>query len=138
MSCSADLSKGWRIGLNGTGEKALSSPLTIQGQIYFTTYLPDGTAASGSCAPTPGSGRVYSVNLNNGAPTKNRNVTDDNGNRTPSTPGDRYSELKAAGIPSEVVALTPNDLLLPDLSIEQVDSDRIWRTFWYQDRVEEE
>lgn len=138
LSCSANLSKGWRIGLSGTGEKALSSPLTIQGQIYFTTYLPDGTAASGSCAPTPGSGRVYSVSLNDGSPTKNRNVTDDNGNRTPSTPGDRYSELKAAGIPSEVVALTPNDLLLPDLSIEQVDADRIWRTFWYQDRVEEE
>lgn len=137
-NCSANLSKGWRIGLSATGEKALSSPLTIQGQVYFTTYLPDGTAASGSCAPTPGSGRVYSVSLNDGSPTKNRNITDDNGNRTPSTPGDRYSELKAAGIPSEVVALTPNDLLLPDLTIEEVDSDRIWRTFWFQDRVEEE
>ena len=137
-SCSADLSKGWRIGLKANGEKSLSSPLTIQGQIFFTTYLPDGTAASGSCAPTPGSGRVYSVSLNDGSPTRNRNVTDDNGNRTPSTPGDRYSELKAAGIPSEVVALTPNDLLLPDLTIEEVDGDRIWRTFWFQDRVEEE
>lgn len=138
LNCSANLSKGWRIGLNANGEKALSSPLTIQGQVFFTTYLPDGTAASGSCAPTPGSGRVYSVSLNDGSPTRNRNVTDDNGNRTPSTPSDRFSELKAAGIPSEVVALTPNDLLLPDLSIEQVEADRIWRTFWYQDRVEEE
>lgn len=53
----------WKYDL-ADGEKILSSPLTANGNIFFTTFLPSSTAASSdSCNTDIGSSRVYTVNF---------------------------------------------------------------------------
>jgi type IV pilus assembly protein PilY1 len=54
--CTADLSNGWKMALEGVGEKALAPAITAFGTVYFTTFLPEGGAADAgtSCAPSEG------------------------------------------------------------------------------------
>ncbi len=52
---------GWYITLEGSGEKSLSSSLTIGGVLYFTTFAPDADASS--CVPVPGVGYLYAVSF---------------------------------------------------------------------------
>lgn len=66
--------KGWYLRLTGlgtnaqgqtttqAGEKVLTSALTFDNSVLFTTYLPT-TGASNACAPTIGSNRTYFVDL---------------------------------------------------------------------------
>ena len=53
---------GWRLPLPATGEKSLARSLTIDGKVYFTTFSPDAALTS-ICEPTPGTGRLYVVDL---------------------------------------------------------------------------
>lgn len=53
---------GWRIDLTAPGEKSLAKSLTLDGKIYFTTFSPEVDDAL-VCEPTPGTGRLYVVNL---------------------------------------------------------------------------
>ena len=53
----------WKYDLTD-GEKVLSSPLTANGNIFFTTFSPSSSAASSnSCNTDIGSSRVYTVNF---------------------------------------------------------------------------
>lgn len=135
-NCSADLSKGWKLQLSEAGEKMLSTPVTVRGSVFFTTYLPGGEGSAGACSPSIGGGRAYNVSLFDGSPEKNRNIIDDNGNQSPSTHNDRFMVLASPGIPSDVVALSPSFLLLPDLSVERTNTGSYWKTYWYQKGVE--
>ena len=58
---SLSTSSGWYLSLAGTGEKSLSPSLTLNGTIYFTTFIPD--ASVDSCVPVPGTGYLYAVNF---------------------------------------------------------------------------
>jgi type IV pilus assembly protein PilY1 len=42
----ADLSLGWKLSLESSGEKGLAAPLTSDGIVFFTSYLPEGTSSS--------------------------------------------------------------------------------------------
>tara|TARA_R110002110_G_scaffold415765_1_gene655143 strand:- start:22427 stop:26056 length:3630 start_codon:yes stop_codon:yes gene_type:complete len=55
-------SNGWRLPLRFSGEKSLSRSLTIDGKVYFTTFSPD-PGLSSICEPSPGTGRLYVVDL---------------------------------------------------------------------------
>ncbi|MEE9355516.1 MAG: PilC/PilY family type IV pilus protein [Methylococcaceae bacterium] len=61
-------SKGWFIDLkeysgDWIGEKGLSSPLILDGKIFYTTYVP-GLTSDDPCAPAvEGGGRLYAINL---------------------------------------------------------------------------
>lgn len=59
------LSHGWALSLSAAGEKALSSPLTIGGTIFLTTFVPPG-ADSSICVPSEGSSKIYGVKLLDG------------------------------------------------------------------------
>jgi type IV pilus assembly protein PilY1 len=134
-SCSLDLLNGWRLGLEDSGEKSLATPLTIGGTVYFTTYLPFGSAAtSGQCAPAEGNGRLYAVNLQNAFASNNYNTADDDplNPGEPTTQEDRSTDLNSQGIPAEVVSIPPNRILRPDLTIEETEFSTRWRTFWYE------
>ena len=134
-SCSLDLLNGWRLGLEDSGEKSLATPLTIGGTVYFTTYLPFGSAAtSGQCAPAEGNGRLYAVNLQNAFAERNYNTADDDplNPGEPTTQEDRSTDLNSQGIPAEVVSIPPNRILRPDLTIEETEFSTRWRTFWYE------
>jgi type IV pilus assembly protein PilY1 len=127
--CTADLSKGWRLSLNSTGEKNLSSALTIGGTVFFSTYLPPGASSSGSCGPDEGNGRFYAIKLANAAAIKNLDTTDED--------YERSRESNADGIPSEAVYIpTPTDsesrVMHNDYSFDDAETSSRLRTFWLE------
>ncbi len=131
--CGVDMSAGWRLEMEGSGEKILATALTVDNTVYFTSYLPRAGSSGTACAPSEGAGRLYAVDLRDGSPRNNYDTSDDDQD-TPeegSSKRDRYSDLKSAGIPAEVVSVPPNKILRPDLQIDNIDSSTRWRTFWY-------
>jgi type IV pilus assembly protein PilY1 len=130
-ACTApDLSLGWKLGLTASREKSLSTPLTIGGVVFFTTFIPPGTVAeTGVCTPPEGSGRLYRVSLQTGNPLVNLDLPIDE--QDPGSPDQRFDLLDSAGIPAEVVAIPPNRILRPDLRVEPVPLSTRWRTFWH-------
>jgi len=62
---------GWRISLQGAGEKVLAKARTIDGEVFFTTYEP-----SASSCGVNGISRLYSVELNDAS---KRSVQGDSG-----------------------------------------------------------
>jgi type IV pilus assembly protein PilY1 len=131
--CSIDLSKGWRLMLEEPGEKVLSTPLTIVGKVFFTTYMPQSGTGATACAPSEGAGRLYAVSLQNATSVMNYDTSDDDPNNPdePTSKSDRSVELQSLGIPAEVVSVPPNKILRPDLQIDDVNATTRWRTFWY-------
>ncbi|MEE4164244.1 MAG: PilC/PilY family type IV pilus protein, partial [Woeseiaceae bacterium] len=132
-TCSIDLVNGWRLGLEDQGEKALSTPLTINGKVFFTTYLPKAGTGATACSPSEGGGRLYAVGLQDGRAVLNYNTSDDTADNPDeaTTRSDRSVELQSLGIPAEVVSIPPNKILRPDLQVDDVDVATRWRTFWY-------
>ncbi len=53
---------GWRLALTRNGEKVFSSPLLLDYQIFFTTYIPSAGSDS-QCAPPTGNSRAYLIDL---------------------------------------------------------------------------
>jgi type IV pilus assembly protein PilY1 len=63
-------SSGWYINLENSGEKVVSTPIIYNKVIYFTTYSPTSSSASGtdkcSAGTGTGTGRLYAINYLNG------------------------------------------------------------------------
>ncbi|GGA70960.1 type IV pili system adhesin PilY [Neiella marina] len=58
--------RGWYHKYSGLGEKSLSSPIVIEGTVYYTTYTPATSAIQiQQCIPV-GQGRIYGVDLQYG------------------------------------------------------------------------
>ena len=133
-ACAVDLTNGWRLQLEDTGEKSLATPLTVAGRVFFTTYIPQGGVTAGSiCAPSEGKGRLYAVDLQDASSVVNYDTTDDDPSKPdePTTKSDRSTDLNAPGIPAEVVSIPPDKILRPDLQVDELGIDTRWRTFWY-------
>ncbi|WP_412972517.1 PilC/PilY family type IV pilus protein [Glaciecola sp. MF2-115] len=92
---------GWLINLTQKGEKVLASPLILDHQIFFTTYLPASSSES-SCAPPTGNSRAYLVNLLNG------NAVEDLDDNDEQDASDRYAQLKQTGIAPDTKILIEN------------------------------
>ena len=135
FDCEVDLPHGWRLALESDGEKSLATALTIDGTVFFTTYLPPSSDNGVQCAPAEGTGRLYAVALEDAGPTVFEDPLDDPDD--PDTADERFDDLDSPGIPSEVVSLPPDKLLRPDLKIQDVPVSTRWQTFWYlQDTVD--
>lgn len=134
-SCTVDLTNGWFLKMKEKGEKVLSTPVTIDGQVFFTSYLPNAGLGATACSPPEGGGRLYTVGLQDARSVINYNTLDDNPAYPgqPTTAADRYMALNSPGIPAEVVSVPPNKILKPDLSIDTIDVTTRWKTFWYID-----
>jgi type IV pilus assembly protein PilY1 len=131
---------GWKIKLEqAVGEKALSRPLTLNGAIYFTTYLPPDTASNaGSCGPAEGGGLSYAVHLADATPVYNWDLT----NTTTSATGeiielgatDRF-HYAGSGIPSDVIAIRKDGNILvmsPGENVPTVHKEHATtKTYWY-------
>ncbi|WP_461482456.1 hypothetical protein, partial [Porticoccus sp.] len=103
--CSAnDLTNGWKLALEESGEKNLSIPLISGGNINFTTYLPEGGEADGECAPNIGISRLYQVAVRDGSPDihLHSHLEGDTLSKE-----DRYIDL-ASGIDGGVTAISPD------------------------------
>jgi type IV pilus assembly protein PilY1 len=133
-TCAAtNLVNGWKYELEAAGEKSLSTPITLSGIVFFTTFVPPGTAIdpdADQCVPPEGQGRLYSVGLAEGNALVNRDRPIDQ-QESPGNPEDRYEKLSSAGIPAEVVSLPPRFILRPDLTVQEYTGRKRWRTFWY-------
>ncbi len=92
---------GYFIDLEGLGEKGLSSPITLAGTIFFTSYTPEDVLQISDCSLAEGGGTVYAFNVLNGAAVFN---WDGIGNETNLTKSDRTQTL-GSGIPSSAVPI---------------------------------
>lgn len=136
--CTTNLTTGWRLQLEADGEKALSTPITIAGRVFFTTYVPNVNPST-NCGPNEGSGLLYAISLKDAQSVVNYNTTDDDQSSpgVPTTKDDRHVSLNSPGIPAEVVPLPGSSLsssfeiLRPDLEIDRLPINARWRTFWY-------
>lgn len=146
----APTNAGWKLELEvSAGEKALSTPLTINNTVYFTTYLPDGlptdettvteTTEDGvmiepaTCGPSEGSGLLYAVNLQSGRAANNYNTADDADGVA--SKEDRWKELASGGIPAEAVPIIMDNNIYvnpPDNKPAEDEASNRWRTFWYE------
>jgi type IV pilus assembly protein PilY1 len=84
-------SDGWLIQLDVGGEKVLASPLILDFQVFFTTYVP-ATLNDSICAPPAGNSRAYLVELING------NAVTDLDQDGQLDPDDRFATLRQTGI----------------------------------------
>jgi type IV pilus assembly protein PilY1 len=60
-----NVSKGWYVPLQEKGEKVLSRSITLQGNIFFTTFTPNDPDLEVFCGGDTGKGRLYSLNIYN-------------------------------------------------------------------------
>ena len=81
------VSEGWFVRFTENGEKGLSSPIVVRGELLLTTYVPPVSNASDECSAAEGSGRIHRLGILNTAATQDAD-------------GDRSSSLDAPGIPS--------------------------------------
>jgi len=132
--------KGWFLPL-ATAEKVLSSAVTVDGNLIFTTYIP--SAETASCEAAIGSGAVYILDLATGNPVKNLYAeAEKTGESTEILTGrDRSRALTAPGIPPEATVLFPElgkaTAFAGRETLDEVQIDTLkTRTFW-QEHIEE-
>ena len=92
---------GYYLDLVEPGEKGLSSPIILEGRVFFTTYLPQEVVDEAACRLVEGAGRLYGFNVLNGAAVFN---WDGSPESEPFTVYDRIYGL-GAGIPSSAVPI---------------------------------
>ncbi len=98
---SATAKAGWYMDLEAVGEKVLGPSVTINGQVLFTSYLPDSGDQS-LCRVSVGKGRLYALDIFTAAAMPGTGTeVDERGVRS----GNRYRWLKTEGIPPPVSVL---------------------------------
>ena len=141
--------KGWFINFqeyndDWKGEKGLSSPLILDGKIFFATYIPEADTSEDPCGgAVEGSGRLYAVNLLNGAAVYDwYNPPVNPNNQAVLTVEDRRDPL-GDGIPSDPIAVfqkTGVDVMVGTGGGATVVDPEVGlprkRTFWQQLRIE--
>ena len=144
-----NLQNGWKLQLNqGTGEKVLSTPLTISNTVFVTTFLPLGKSVNEAnlveaktCGPSEGEGLLYAMKLGDATAVKNWNEYNDSDQDGDGVfeevldASDRTTGLASAGIPADVVAFTKDGqtrVLPPDLRVRDHGTGNLIRTFWYK------
>lgn len=90
--------QGWYLQMTTAGEKILASPLIIDYNVLFTSYIPAASSDS-ACAPPSGNSRAYLVNL------LNANAVDDLNQNNELDHHDRYADLSQSGIAPETRVL---------------------------------
>lgn len=72
--CRSGRQAGWKMALQGAGEKGLSTPHVAAGRLWFTSYLPPQGLEG--CEPSLGRNRLYRLQLlDEGAPARVRMLT---------------------------------------------------------------
>jgi type IV pilus assembly protein PilY1 len=111
--------EGWYMRLTTGGEKVLATPLILNYQIFFTTYVPAASSQS-LCAPPTGNSRAYLVNM------FNANAVTDLNNDSQTDQNDRFAQLSQTGIAPKPTILFPPDGKSPSICLgaECAQADR--------------
>jgi type IV pilus assembly protein PilY1 len=124
--------QGWYLRLTNSGEKVLSTPLVINGEVSFTTYEPNTSGEVNPCVPQTGTNRLYQMFVTDARPSLDRNSDG-------FTAADRSQILRVPGIASSPIITTtkdgaamitsqvPSGNPLPDLNIKRI--------YWYENRA---
>jgi Tfp pilus tip-associated adhesin PilY1 len=93
--------KGWYVTL-GTGEKVVTSAITLAGSTVFGTNVPESTLSNAnSCSSGLGEARIYTLNFKNAA-----SVLDNAIPVGTLSAADRYSKVAGGGLPAPPVAIS--------------------------------
>ncbi len=130
--------RGWRLGMvQSSGEKVLAESFTFNNSVFFTSFAPNGSAAS--CVAGPGINRLYRVDVRDGSPTENLDDSEDDTNLTEE---DRNIELDQGGIAPEPIFIFPEDEKgepVVCVGVECLDPEfggNAIRTYWFQDETQ--
>lgn len=109
LSLQVSLKSGWFIDLNLSGEKSTASSITINNQVYFTTYTPP-SEVGGICEVINGQGWLYTVDLALGINKYNTSDgSDDSGpNDDPVTGRRTFISEQFLGTPTLVITNKTN------------------------------
>lgn len=116
------LATGWKLKLAASGEKGLSTPLTLDGVTFLTSFVPPDPSTT-TCIPAEGFSQIYAVALNNGRPTDFTDFTND------SDGNDRTRRAAASGLPGVSTPVTTNNIAVGS-EVLKVPARQYWRTFW--------
>ena len=129
--------QGWYMDLPGSGEKVLSSSVTADHKVLFTTYLPE--IDSVACAAAEGTGAVYAVSVLNGSPVLNLYDSD---SASALTIDDRSRLLNHAGIPASTSVLFPETgdatVVVGTEKLREFKLDELRRRTFWQEKIEED
>lgn len=126
---------GWYIDLEANGEKNLSSPLIVGGNLLFTSYEP--AIAANACSGVTGIGRLYLVDLATAQPSADLDNSDN------LDKSDRSRTLTSPSIPPTPKLLFPDEAVQPVLLVgpEQpipdvtlLETDEWQPVFWMENR----
>ncbi|GMQ76261.1 MAG: hypothetical protein BMS9Abin01_1531 [Gammaproteobacteria bacterium] len=127
---------GYYLDFEAPGEKGLSSPITLEGKLVFTTYLPEAVVNLAACSLAEGEGAAYGINVLNGSAIFN---WDESPDTDPLSVADRKLTL-GAGIPSSAVPIFTQEeisLLIGTSSGTKTLKTGIklprQRTFWFEE-----
>lgn len=124
----AALATGWKLQLTESGEKGLSTPVTVSGLVLFDSFVPPGASV---CEPAEGSTRQYAVSLFTGAPSNIERYLNDGDGDPRSTRG------AATGYPGDATPIAA-DTVVRGAQIETVPARTVYRTFWRERFSDEE
>lgn len=126
---------GWKMRLgpaadtDRAGEKALSSPITIAGNVLFTSYVPPSVSTN-ACTPQQGTGRMYAIDLLSANGVLPLFAQDGEPDDSVSKDYARGTTMATAGIPGGLTYIRPQTLLSSDFSLIDVSHKTMWRTYW--------
>ncbi|MDO6461387.1 PilC/PilY family type IV pilus protein [Granulosicoccaceae sp. 1_MG-2023] len=93
---------GWMLRMEESGEKVISTSVTLNNNVIFTAYRPE--QASTACATALGGGVVYAVSVLDGSPALEAEDGEEADTEL------RVVELSQGGIPPEATVLFPSDV----------------------------
>lgn len=117
------LKNGFIINLPGSGEKVLSRSVTLNGVVYFPTFLPATTSMNDNCEPNLGESKLYTVSFS-GKRILNKKIA------TPGIPSDPaivFLNPTESNPKGEIGILISTELIKPD-SNEMPES--VKRVYW--------
>ncbi len=118
---------GWFINMENAGEKILSTALTFENKILFTTYQPETTQSTSACQVSIGTGRFYFMSIVDATPVAQLTTAP-----LPSR-ANRVKDLKVSALPpSPQPVFTKNDVrvLVGTEELPINVKKKILKTYW--------
>ena len=132
--------RGWYLRLEGSGEKVTSKPIIFAGIVYFSTFVPDSSIATGTdpCENpgTSGVSYLYALGYIYGEAAIDFTDEGENNEEYVLTPEDRKLPLRTTGIAPAPRIVTPKDgnpyILIGKEKIDPPPFKQVHLFYWKQ------